>query len=87
MAPNDTIPCYCSLVSLACSVGEPHSSQLMEMLAAKLVCKKGSTNDAACIGLKSVAAEVAPETGKVLAVRGIPVLRRGLPPHVRSPLA
>jgi hypothetical protein len=61
----------------------------MEMLAEKLVQprKKGTNDDAACICIKSVAAEVSSETGRLLVGRTIPVLRKGLPPDVRPPTA
>ena len=74
----------CSLVALSCCVPEAHAGPLFTMLAQKVVQprKKGRNDDAACIGLKSVAAEVPVATGRVLAQQGVPVLLKGLPPQV-----
>lgn len=72
-------------MALACSVPEAQAGQLFTMLAEKVVQprKKGRNDDAACIGLKSVAGEVPVATGRVLAQQAVPILLKGLPPQVR----
>ena len=76
----------CSVVVLAGKVGDGAARRLLEKLCKKVAAprnSKTSNEDAACICLKGVAAELPATHGAALAQISVPILLQALSPQVQ----
>lgn len=76
----------CSLVALSGKLSEAHLQRLLKRLSNKLIeprNKNTKNEDAACIAVKAVAADLPESEGRILVHTCIPILLSGLTDKVR----